>query len=82
MHPWLGTMSFVSPRGMRRFAVVVAFIGVGAIALGIACIAADFAGSVVAALAFLSAALAAGLAAELWYVSRRIERLPETGSGS
>ena len=58
----------------------MAVVGVYALALAVANLAMGFAGGLMTVLAFVAAAAAIGLAAEMWYVSRRIERarsLPE-----
>ncbi|MGH3064756.1 MAG: hypothetical protein ACRDOF_00470, partial [Gaiellaceae bacterium] len=66
----------VTPHRMRRFAVEVMLIGAFAAGLGIANLASGFIGGHIwTVVAFAGTICAVGLAVELWYVSRRIERV-------
>lgn len=68
--------SGVTPHSMRRFVVVVVLIGSFTAGLGIANLASGFVGGQIwTVVAFVAAVCAVGLAVELWYVSRRIERV-------
>jgi len=61
---------------MRRFAVMVVAVGLFAAGLGMANASSGFIGGQIwTAVALVGALCCAGLAAELWYVSRRIERV-------
>ena len=64
----------MSPRSMRKWAVGVGVVGVYALAIGLANLATGFSGRTVTVLALIAAVAAVGLALEMWYVSRRIER--------
>jgi len=65
----------VTPQGMRRLAVVVVLVGAFTAGLGTANLASGFVGGQIwTVVAFVGVACAVGLAVELWYVSRRIER--------
>lgn len=74
---WPRSICGVTPRAMRRFAIVVGFIGSFTAALGIANLISGFIGSQIwTVVALVGTACAVGLTAELWYVSRRIEHGP------
>ncbi|MGH3110242.1 MAG: hypothetical protein ACRDQT_04910 [Gaiellaceae bacterium] len=66
----------MTPRGMRRFAVFVVFFSAYMAVLGIANLATGFiGGNTFTIVAVASAILGLGGAVEVWYVSRRIERV-------
>ncbi len=72
----------MSPRSMRKWAIGVGIVGTFALALGLANVAVGFSGGVVTILALIAATAAVGLALEMWYVSRRIDRMQNSAKPS